>query len=277
MNTLMHHATGNDRHFARDGVTLRYRDEGSGPAVVMIHGWLLDLSIWDREADALSATYRVIRTDRRGFGASTGRPDLRADAADLSQLLDRLAIPKAAIVAMSQGTRVALRLALTDPARVSCLVLDGTPVLDGLRGGPWQEETPLERYRDLLHANGIDAVRRELASHPLMRLVTDDPRARDSLERMLARYDGADLHRAPPASDGVCASDLAHLSMPVLVLNGEQDVPQRRRAGAELARAIPHAVRRVVPRAGHLACLDNPDAYVARLVEFLNQHCNRGA
>ena len=243
----------------------------------MIHGWVLDLSIWDREAAALRAQYRVIRMDRRGFGASSGAPDLRADAADLIRLLDRLGITRAAVVAMSQGTRVALRLAVTDPARIACLVLDGTPALDGLRGGPWHEETPLAAYRQLMRSSGIDAVRRELAAHPLMQLVTDDARARSSLIRMLERYDGADLLAPVSASDGVSAADLARLTMPVLILNGEQDVPQRLRVSAALAREIPNAVQQTVPAAGHLACLDNPDAYTARLTEFLTTQFNRRA
>ena len=256
-----------DQFFVRDGATLRYRDEGSGPAIVLIHGWLLDLSIWDRAAAALSTRFRVIRMDRRGFG----------DAAGLIRLLDRLGIEQAAVVAMSQGTRVALRLAVTAPARVACLVLDGTPALDGLPGGPWHEETPLADYQRMMRASGIESVRRELARHPLLRLVTDDPRPRRSLERMLERYDGADLLAPLPAGGDASAADLARLSMPVLLLNGEQDVPQRLRVSAELAHAMPRAVHRTVPAAGHLACIDNPDAYTDRLTEFLTNHFNLGA
>ena len=64
-----------------------YVDEGKGPAIVLVHGWALDLTMWDLVASALRSRYRVIRYDRRGFGGSTGQPDLQRDADDLMTLL----------------------------------------------------------------------------------------------------------------------------------------------------------------------------------------------
>ncbi|HUI58588.1 MAG TPA: alpha/beta hydrolase, partial [Steroidobacteraceae bacterium] len=65
---------------------------------------------------------------------------------------------------------------------------------------------------------------------------------------------------------------LSSLRMPALVLNGEFDVQSRRDAGTALARALPHAQQVSVPRAGHLANLDNPHDYNIAVLEFLTRH-----
>src|SRR5690606_8663886 len=89
-----------DRFFDHEHASLRYRVQGDGPAVVLIHGWLLDLAMWDRVADILASDFRVLRMDRRGCGHSGGSPDLRADGRDLVALLEHLRIDSATVVGM---------------------------------------------------------------------------------------------------------------------------------------------------------------------------------
>jgi pimeloyl-ACP methyl ester carboxylesterase len=252
---------------------LCYRDDGSGPALVLVHGWLLDSTIWNAQVKAWAPRFRVLRLDRRGFGRSCGAPDLAADARDIVHLLDRLGIERAAILGMSQGARIALRLADTVPQRVACLVLDGTPAIAGLPGD-WPSETPVEHYRNLLLTQGIGALRDELATHPLMQLRARDAVARAMLDAMLERYDGADLLAAPHAPIDLAPGRLAQLSLPVLLLNGALDTPVRLHVAEALSRLLPAAERRVLPSAGHLACLDTRETYGAVVLEFLirNQH-----
>jgi pimeloyl-ACP methyl ester carboxylesterase len=259
------------RFLVRDGVRLHYRDEGAGPALVLIHGWLMDLTAWDAEQPGWSRRLRVLRMDRRGFGRSAGLPSFAADADDVLALLDERGVGSAAVLGMSQGARIALELAQRAPARVGALVLDGAPALDGLPGGPWLQETPLDRYRRLLATEGLEWLRAELAAHPLMQLRTREPAARQALEAMLARYTGADLADASAAQVSGPAH-LARLQLPVLVLNGERDTAQRLAVGAALAEAIPGAQRRIIPEAGHLACLDQPPAYGRIVLDFLVEH-----
>jgi pimeloyl-ACP methyl ester carboxylesterase len=269
-----------DRILERAGAGLRYRDTGTGPALLLLHGWALDLEAWDLVAAELSCRYRVVCSDRRGFGASSGTPGLEADTADLVALLDHLQLPRASVVGMSQGARVALRLAEDHPDRVACLVLDGAPCLPGLPAQTWVDETPLPVYRALLRAQGIDAVRGLLASHPLLQLRSADRTARAMLAAMLGRYRGADLALEAGASSGAQGTASAGLptpSMPVLVLNGEHDSAQRLAVGAALVSAWPSATRRLVPRAGHLTCLDEPRIYAAYVDEFLTAHLDRAA
>ncbi len=260
-----------------DGARLAWRDEGTGPALVLVHGWLLDSTQWDAQATAWRTRFRVLRMDRRGFGASSGAPGLAWDAADIVRLLDRLGIRRAGLVGMSQGARVALHLAGSLPERVACVVLDGTPALESLPAWEGRAETPLSEYRELLARSGIDALRDALAAHPLMQLRTADPAARRALAAMLERYSGADLAAGPGPPLDLPTGRLAALEVPVLVLNGALDTPQRLAAGEALARLIPGVERRIVPRAGHLGCLDNRETYSAIVLEFLIRQLNRWA
>lgn len=255
----------------RDGVRLHYRDEGSGPALVLIHGWLMDLTAWDAEQPGWSAHLRVLRMDRRGFGRSAGVPGFAHDAGDVLALLDERGIRQAAVLGMSQGARIALDLAQRAPGRVGALLLDGAPAVEGLPGGPWPPETPLEHYRQRLATDGLESLRAELAAHPLFQLRSREPAARRTLEAMLARYTGADL-ADPAAARAPRAVGLSRLRLPVLVLNGEHDTAQRLAIGAALAGAIPGARRRTIAGAGHLACLDEPAAYARIVTDFLREH-----
>jgi pimeloyl-ACP methyl ester carboxylesterase len=178
---------------------------------------------------------------------------------------------------MSQGCRVALALVESAETRPACLVLDGPPPLEGLPDRDWRNETPLPAYRQLMLARGIAALRAELATHPLLQLQTHDADAQARLATMLDRYTGADL--VAPESPAVAIPDerFARLRLPVLVLNGELDTPQRLRIGETLAEAIPDAVRRIVPASRHLACWDNPAAYDQLVAGFLATHRHRWA
>ena len=116
------------RELQLPGARLRYRDDGAGRAVVFVHGWTLDLDVWDPQL-ALAAELRVVRYDRRGFGLSSGIPSLDSDIDDLRALLDALGVVSPLLVGMSQGARVVLEFAARHPGVASGLVLDGPPPL----------------------------------------------------------------------------------------------------------------------------------------------------
>jgi pimeloyl-ACP methyl ester carboxylesterase len=257
-----------DQYLELERARLRYRDEGLGPAILLIHGWALDLEVWEPQVSALGGRYRLLRFDRRGYGLSTGAPSLRRDERDAIALLDQLGVRRAALVGASQGARVALRVALAAPERVACLVLDAPPDEVGSGRGALTDEVPLDHYRQLARSGDMRRVRRLWSQHPFTQLASRDPAARALLAAALARYAGNDLllGNQPPSALG----DLRRLKVPALVLNGERDLASRRASGAELARALPGATHRLIPDAGHLANLDNPDAYGDALHEFVN-------
>jgi len=261
-----------DEYFRSGEARLRYRDEGAGPPLVLIHGWTLDLEVWNPQAAALGASFRIVRYDRRGFGLSEGAPGITADLEDLARLLDHLEIGAPTLVGLSQGARVALAHALRQPDRVAGLVLDGPPDEVGDPAAAGDEDFSIAEYRTLVRDRGVDAFRDSWRAHPLMRLYGSNPAAAELIGTMLARYPARDLQGPsavplPPVGPSV----LARFAKPVLVVNGEFDTPIRRRAGEALARAMPLAERVVVPGAGHLPNLDNTNAYNEAIQAFLRR------
>jgi pimeloyl-ACP methyl ester carboxylesterase len=254
------------------GARLRVCTAGKGPAVLFVHGWALDLDMWMPQFAALADRYRLIAFDRRGFGASSGTAGIDHDLTDIEQLLAVLGVERIAIVGMSQGARVALRWAMYSPRATTCLILDGPP-RDLLAIGRPQGEIALAAYRELVRNEGIDAFRRQWLKHPLMRLHTTEPRAHALLREMVGRYPGQDLMGDETAQLPAIGSP-HRLQVPALIVNGEHDMESRIGAGAELARALPHAQIAIIPRAGHLSNLDNPGAYNQALDEFLNEHAS---
>ena len=112
-----------------NGTTIAYQDSGgSGPAVVLSHGFLMDHSMFDHQVAALRDRYRVITWDERGFGGTraTGEFTYWDSARDVLALMDHLGIDSAVVGGMSQGGFLSLRVALTAPERVRALILIDT-------------------------------------------------------------------------------------------------------------------------------------------------------
>ena len=249
------------------GARLRVRTAGDGPAILFVHGWAIDLDMWTPQFAALAGRYQLIAFDRRGFGFSSGTAGIDHDLADIEELLAKLDLDSVAIVGMSQGARVALRWALRSPGATRCLILDGPP-RDILAVGRPEGEVTLATYRELVREQGIEAFRKQWLQHPLMRLYTSEPRAHALLREMVGRYPGHDL-MGDETTQLPGIGSLQRLDLPILIVNGEHDTAVRIGAGAELARALPHAQLAIIPGAGHLSNLDNPGAYNQALDQFL--------
>jgi len=258
--------------FESGGARLRYRDTGRGPAVVFLHGWTLDLEMWDFQAAELGSSFRIVRLDRRGFGLSSGVPSLRQDVRDVEALCRQLELEQVSVVGMSQGARVALGLAQRGELRLSCLVLDGTPELDMAGITSQSSDLPREHYRSVARHDGMAAFRREWRMHPLARLRTRDRRSQEILAAIIERYSGLDLLSAETPDEADSGSiNVSHLP-PLLLLSGEHDLPGRRRFAQQLAAALQQAEYVEIADAGHLSNLDNPSAYNAALSRFLEKH-----
>lgn len=113
-----------------NGQNLHFEDSGGdGPAVLLMHGFLMDLTMFDPQVEALAPGYRCVRFDSRGFGETgwDGKPFTLYDTvSDAVGLLDQLGIGTAHVVGMSMGGYAALRLALRHPDRLDRLVLIGS-------------------------------------------------------------------------------------------------------------------------------------------------------
>ena len=153
----------------RPGARLVYEVTGEGPAVVLIHGFGLDMRMWDPQVGPLAARSRVVRYDCRGFGAS-GPFDPAVPythAGDLVALLDHLDIGGAVLAGLSFGGRVALQAALAAPDRICGLALLDA-VLDGV---PWDPESAraLDEVARRVQAGGVLAGRAGLAGASAVR------------------------------------------------------------------------------------------------------------
>src|SRR5438128_1018097 len=114
-------------YLQRDGDRIHFEATGHGAPVVLIHGFTLDLRMWEPQVEALSRSYRVVRYDVRGFGRSVPVLTSRAPAAeDLLALLDHLGIRQAHFVGMSMGGSIAIDFALTYADRVASVVTIGS-------------------------------------------------------------------------------------------------------------------------------------------------------
>jgi len=254
-----------DPYLAVPGARLRYRDEGAGAAVLFVHGWTLDLDVWQPQA-ALAGTLRVLRYDRRGFGLSTGAAALQDDVEDLRQVVTQLAVPRPLLVGMSQGARVVLEFAARHPGIARGLIVDGAPPLAA-------GDLPMEQFREAAARGGVAAFRDLWSKHPLTRLVTADRAMHALLAQVLARYSGRDL-LAPAAASQEVIDDalLAQVRVPVKIVNGEHDLASRRRTGFELRVRLADASHDIIAGAGHMPNLDAPLAYNTIVNEFARRH-----
>jgi pimeloyl-ACP methyl ester carboxylesterase len=239
------------------GTGLAYEVTGYGPAVVLVHGFGLDMRMWEPQVEHLAARYRVVRYDCRGFGAS-GPFDPTVPythAADLVALLDHLAIGQAVLAGLSFGGR-------------GLVLLDA--VLDGV---PWDpgSAAALDELARRVQAGGAPAGREAWLAHPLFAAARQRPELAAQLAAMVAGYPGQhwlgrDPHR-PVQRPAIEA--LEDVATPALVAVGDRDVPGFRDMSAVLARRIPGAEYRVVAGAGHMVNMEQPAAVNELLTSFL--------
>ena len=262
-------------HMDLRGTRLFYRLAGSGPALLLLHGWALDGAMWRGLQDRLSHDFRVLVVDRRGYGRSTGRPSIEREVEDLRVLCHRLGLRNIAVLGMSQASRVALRLALSRSLRVSCLVLDGPPGPTRGETNPANEDPPLTKYRQIIAERGLGAFRKAWRGHALLALHTAGRRTRALVDDIGRRYRGRDLSRAPHKDSIRRPVNLSRIRLPALVLCGAKDLPARQQEAADLAQRLPRSRLIRLPGSGHLPNLDVPLRYEQALRAFLRRYALR--
>ena len=243
----------------RPGARLAYEVAGDGPAMVLIHGFGLDMRMWDPQVGALAARFLVVRYDCRGFGAS-GPLDPAVPythAGDLIALLDHLDVGEAVLAGLSFGGRVALQAALAAPDRVRGLALLDA-VLDGVPWDPKSAEA-LDEVTLRVRAAGVLAGREAWLAHPLFAAARERPDLAAALAAMVAGYPGQHWLGQDPHRETRRPLDLLEaVAGPALVAVGERDVPGFREMSAVLARRIPGAAYHVVASAGHMVNMEQP-------------------
>ena len=261
-------------------IELAYSDSGSGPAVVLIHAFPLDRSMWDAQVPALAAQYRVIAVDLRGFGGSPlgdDAPHLDAMADDVAALLDRLEITKCVVAGLSLGGYVSMAL-LRRHARLfaGLMLIDTKGTADGDAAANNRERIAAtvedDGNVDVLISDVLPALTGEttkLDRPQVVALIADivrraDPASVAWVQRaMAARPDSVDT--------------LEDFEEPALVVVGDEDVLAPVAEAQMMLDALPDATLAVIPGCGHLSAMERPDDLTAIMLDYLDELAAAGS
>jgi 3-oxoadipate enol-lactonase len=265
-------APDDDAHrFTVNGVSLAVEVRGEGPAILFVHGYPLDRTIWRDQIDSLEG-YRRIAPDLRGMGQSDA-PDLGYGmgiyADDLAALLDALGVNEVVLCGLSMGGYVIFEFVRRWRHRVRALILMDTRVE--------ADSTEARRARDVAAATARDGGAAAVGEAMLPKMLAAGSEARapelvDRVRRMMAATPVAGMVGALAAMRDRhdCTGLLPTLAdLPTLVLVGEEDVLAPPDAARRMATLIPGARLVVIPGAGHLLPVERPSETTAEIREFL--------
>jgi 3-oxoadipate enol-lactonase len=252
-------------------VKLHYSDEGSGTPVVFVNSLMTDYRMWDRLVARLPAGYRVIRYDKRAHGLSSAPPaPYRMDELvdDLARLLDFLDVRDAIIVGLSVGGLIAQGLAVARPDLVKAVCLSNTAAKIAT---PEIWETRFKAVRE----GGLEAI----VDATIERWFPAEFRAKAEVSAWRTMF----LRQLPDAFLG-CGKAIAEtdftestkrLAIPVIGIGATHDLS----TPADLLRQTVESVKggrfHLIEGAGHVPCIDAPDAYARILSGFLAEVSSR--
>lgn len=275
-------ATFRVQRIATNGTTLSVRVGGSGPAVVLLHGYGETGDMWAPLAAKLAAKHTVIVPDLRGMGMSdhpaTGF-DKKSQGRDISGVLETLKVGQFDLVTHDIGNMVGYALAAQNPTRVTKFAILDAP-LPGI--GPWDEivKTPfLWHFR----FGGPDMERlvqgrERIYLDRFWNEFSDDPKKFDELSRQHyaklyalpgAMHSGFEQFKAfdQDAVDNRAYAAKGKLTMPVLAIGGDKSFGETM---AVVMRFVATNVRSVViPHSGHWLMEENPSQTITAITEFL--------
>lgn len=254
-------------------VELYCRDTGSGLPVVLLHAFPLSSAMWLGQREALAGEYRIITPDQRGFGGSalgSDSPDLDLVADDVAALLDAKGISSAVVGGLSMGGYAAMALLRRHPQRVRGLLLADTKA----GADPEAARANRERIATAVETDGTAVLVEEVlptlvgpttvASRPLilgrirgMVQSAPAPAVAWAQRAMAARPDSTPTLRA--------------VTVPTLVVVGEEDVLAPPADAESMAAAIPGATLVRIPAAGHLSAVEAAEPFNEALTGFLAQ------
>ncbi len=255
-----------------DGLAVHYALDGpeDAPALAFANSLGTDFRIWDRVLERLDGRFRTLRYDMRGHGLSGlgNRPfDIPALASDLDGLLRHAGMESALVCGLSIGGLVAQQLVRDNPSRVRALVLCDTAARIGTPE-MWQARIAAIAEGGL---EGLADAVMERWFAPSFRLAHRDELAvwRNMLVRTpAAAYAGA----CAAIRDADLTADAARIAVPTLAVCGAEDGATPPAVVRALAESIPGARYREIPDAGHLPCVEQPDALVDHMLTFFKEN-----
>jgi 3-oxoadipate enol-lactonase len=247
---------------------------GSGPPVVFTHDGLQHSESWDAQFDVFAAGHHVARWDRRGYGRSPRPTAPYSSAEDLAALARTVSDSPVTLVGCSFGGLVSVRCALDHPRSVAALVLVG-PAISGL---------PFSEHFNTRGGRGMPAFDAPVAEQIAYWSGTDPwfvaPENTAARERLLAMLT-ANPHNLRPVIELEGTLDqpvfprLGEISVPTLIVVGEQDHPDVHAHCGAAEAAIPGARRVVLAGSGHVPHMEVPELFNQVVLEFLAQVTRR--
>lgn len=236
---------------------LPHDESGTGPTVVLLHARPTDRRMWREHLPLLAAAgHRAIALDLPGYGEAVlpeGHDTTPAD--DVLATLDALDVDRFTLVGNSLGALVGLQTAVAAPARVDGLLSigyrrhDQPPSVELNRA--WQRE------RDALDADDLDAAVQAGVDAWLSSKAAPEIRAHVA-EMLRGNLLSRKTRGEPPRASDPTPVELGHLTGRVTVAVGEHDIPDFHTGGQALVDATGAGQLAVIPRAAHLAPLDQP-------------------
>jgi len=252
-------------------VELAYDDVGSGPAIVLVHGYPFNRSMWDEQVAALRDDYRVIRLDLRGHGeseSSGGPATMSLMAQDIASLLDLLGINSAVVGGLSMGGYVTLAFYQLFPSRVEKLLLADTRAQADTDEN---KKVRAEQAQKIL-SEGMAGI----ADAMLPKLLAPDTvskrpevvkRVRDMM--LQTKPEGAAAALSGMAQREDQTARLSDIRVPTLILVGREDAITPVADSEKMHQAIADSRLTVIENAGHVSNIEQPEQFNRALRDFL--------
>jgi pimeloyl-ACP methyl ester carboxylesterase len=270
------------------GVTLHVKAEGEGePPLVLLHGFGASTYSWREVMAPLAEDARVVAFDRPAFGLTErplpGEPSWPGynpytDDAQMDVtvgLMDALGMEQAVLIGNSAGGTVAAETALAYPDRVRALVLVDAAIFTGGGSPAWVRpllNTPQMRRIGPLIARGIRSWGRDFGRSAWHDPSKIPPDYWEHYERPLQaqHWDRALWQLTLSSRPSTVPDRLSELTMPVLVITGDDDQIVPTAQSVRLAESLPNAELVVIPDCGHVPQEECPDAWLAAVEAFLS-------
>jgi pimeloyl-ACP methyl ester carboxylesterase len=244
----------------RDGIELYFEVHGSGPVLLLTHGYSSTSQMWRGQIEALSSSHTVVVWDMRGHGRSDYPADQAAyseahTVADMAALLDAVGAQSAIVGGLSLGGYMSLAFHRQHPERVrALLIIDTGPGFKKDAARTAWNATALQRAESL-EREGLSVLKSASAERAFAVHRSADGLAK-AARGMLTQHTPDVIESLP------------YIKVPSLVVVGGDDTPFLA-ACDYMAAKIPGAHQVVIPNAGHAANLDQPDAFNAAVKDFL--------